>query len=322
MKFAANLSPSRRQQLMFGYLCFVWGTTWLGMKVGIATVPPALFAGTRWTIAGLVLLAIRYARGESIMPPPRLALRLLLVAVLMVSMTSAIQMYGLRYITAGLAAVITSALSPVALLGFSVALGQDRFSPRQLGAIALGVAGVVVLFGPSALAGKLDVWEMLGAAGVIIGCLSYSLGSVLARPVMRSLAPVQVSGLTNLIGGFALLAGALAFDPGSRAAVTHLWAWPAALAWLYLLVPGSLVATTIYFLLVRDWGPTRTGTYAFVSPVIAVVLGCALFGEQVDWGDAAGMLLMLLGAGLALRPAALAKAMPRVNRRRISMRAG
>jgi len=305
MAFVNRLSPVRRQQLMFLFLCFVWGTTWLAMKVGIASVPPGLFAGSRWTVAGLVLLSIRRYRGEIVRPPPRLLLRLVLVAVLMVSLNQVIQLYGLKYITAGLAAVISSALTPIALLGFSVALGQERFSPRQLGAIALGVVGVLVLFGPAAMQGSLDVWLMLGAGGVIVGCLSYSLGSVLAWPMMRTLAPVQMSGLTNLIGGGLLLLGSLLFEPGAGAAVTHPWNWQAAAAWLYLLVPGSLMATTIYFLLVRDWGASRTGTYAFVSPVIAVVLGCALFGERVDWGDAAGMVLMLAAAGLALRPGTL-----------------
>jgi drug/metabolite transporter (DMT)-like permease len=303
-----QVSPAGRQRAMFLFLCFVWGTTWLGMKVGIATVPPALFAGSRWTVAGLVLLALRRWSGEKVRPPPRLWSRLLLVSVLLVSLNQAIQLYGLKYITAGLAAVISSALTPIALLGFSVALGQERFSLRQLGAIALGVLGVAVLFGPSAMAGTLDVWQVLGAAGVIVGCLSYSLGSVLARPMMRTLAPVQMSGLTNLIGGVVLLAGSLVAEPGARTELVHPWAWPAMLAWLYLLIPGSLMATTAYFLLVRDWGASRTGTYAFVSPVVAVALGCWLFGERLDWGDVAGMVLMLVAAALALRPGVLARA--------------
>lgn len=308
MSFIARLSPAARQRLMFAFLCFVWGTTWLGMKVGIATIPPGLFAGTRWTTAGLVLLAIRRYRGELILPPPRLALRLVVVAVLMVSVNQVIQLYGLRHITAGLAAVISSALTPIALLSFSVALGQERFSHRQLGAIALGVVGVLMLFGPSAIAGTLDWWRVAGASGVVIGCLSYSLGSVLARPMMRTLAPVQMCGLTNLIGGGLLLVTTLVADPSARVMATHAWSWPAALAWLYLLIPGSLMATTIYFLLVRDWGASRTGTYAFVSPVVAVVLGCWLFGESLNWGGAVGMVLMLLAAGLALRPGVLSRA--------------
>lgn len=299
---AGTVPAMAQTRWMFVCLCFVWGTTWLGMKVGIATVPPGIFAGLRWTVAGIVLLAIRRARGEIVRPPPRLVGRLVFVSVLMISVNQVIQLYGLKYITAGLAAVISSALTPIALLGFSVMLGQERFSPRQLGAIALGVVGVVVLFGPAALAGTLDLWEIGGALGVIIGCLCYSFGSVMARPMMRTLAPVQMAGLTDLIGGGILLVASLAFEPGAWRAMQLDWGWQAWAAWLYLLGPGALIATTMYFLLVRDWGASRTGTYAFISPVIAVIVGCTWFEEKLDWGDLAGMVLMLSAAGLALRP--------------------
>jgi drug/metabolite transporter (DMT)-like permease len=298
------------QRAMFVVICFVWGTTWLAMKVGIAAVPPGLFAGLRWTVAGLVLLLIRHWRGELVRPPPRLWLRLLGVSVLLVTLNQVIQLYGLKYITAGLAAVISSALTPIALLGFSVALGQERFNLRQLGAIGLGVLGVFTLFGPAAVAGTLDAWEVLGAAGVTIGCLSYSLGSVMTRPMMRTLAPVQLAGLTDLIGGLVLLVTSLAFEPGAWSALRFDWGWRAFFAWLYLLVPGSLISTTMYFLLVRDWGASRPGTYAFISPVIAVVIGCWLFDEKLDWGDAVGMTLMLAAAGLALRPRRQSDATP------------
>ena len=296
------------QRAMFVLICFVWGTTWLGMKVGIAVVPPGVFAGLRWSVAGLVLLLIRHWRGELIRPPPRLWFRLLGVSVLLITLNQVIQLYGLKYITAGLAAVISSALTPIALLGFSVALGQERFNLRQLGAIGLGVLGVCTLFGPAALAGTLNVWEVIGAGGVTVGCLCYTLGSVMTRPMMRTLAPVQLAGLTDLIGGLVLLGASLAFEPGALAAMRFNWGWDAFLAWLYLLVPGSLISTTMYFLLVRDWGASRPGTYAFISPVIAVFVGCWLFVEKLDWGDAAGMTLMLAAAGLALRPVRVAVA--------------
>lgn len=290
-----------RARWMFACLCFVWGTTWLAMKVGIATVPPGVFAGLRWTVAGLVLLGIRRAAGEIVRPPPRLIGRLVVVSLLMVTLNQVIQLYGLKYITAGLAAVISSALTPIALLGFSVLLGQERFTPRQAGAIALGVVGVFVLFGPAAIAGTLDVWQLIGALGVIIGCLCYSFGSVMARPMMRTLAPVQMAGLTDLIGGGILLGASLLVEPGAWEALSLNWGWKAWLGWFYLLVPGALISTTIYFLLVRDWGASKTGTYAFISPVIAVVVGCAWFDEKLDWGDLAGMVLMLAAAALALR---------------------
>jgi drug/metabolite transporter (DMT)-like permease len=294
------------QRSMFALICFVWGTTWLAMKVGIADVPPGLFAGLRWSVAGLIILVIRHWRGEIVRPPPRLWLRLLGVSVLLITLNQVIQLYGLEYITAGLAAVISSALTPVALLGFSVALGQEKPRLRQLGAITLGVLGVCTLFGPAALAGTLDVGQLLGAAGVTIGCLCYCLGSVMTRPMMRTLAPVQLAGLTDLVGGLVLLGCSLAFEPGAWAATRFNWGWSAFAAWIYLLVPGSLISTTMYFLLVRDWGASRPGTYAFISPVIAVTIGCWLFGEKLDWGDATGMILMLAGAAMALQRATAA----------------
>ena len=286
---------------MFMVLCFVWGTTWLAMKVGIATVPPGVFAGTRWTVAGLALLLWRLGRGARVRVPFRLRLRLVVVAVLMVALNQVIQLYGLRFVPAGLAAVLSSALTPISLLGFSVMLGQERFQWRQIEAIALGVAGILVLFGPQALDGMLSWHEVLGATGVIVGCLCYSLGSVLARPLMRTMPPADVAAVTNFIGGTLLLFAALAVEPGALTALRGDWEWPALLSWLWLLLPGSLGATVIYFLLVRDWGASRTGTYAFVSPVVAVVIGIWLLGERVTFWDVVGIALMLSAAGMVLR---------------------
>ncbi len=287
---------------MFVFICFVWGTTWLAMKVGISTVSPGIFAGLRWSIAGAIILAFRKLRGQRVMPPPRLLPRLVFVSVILITLNQVIQLYGLKTITAGLAAVISSALTPIALLIFSVASGQERFSPRQLGAIVVGIGGVLMLFGPAALSGTLDIWEIGGAALVTVGVLCYTAGSVMTRPMMRTLEPVQLAGLTDLIGGLVLLVSSLAVEPGAWQSMRFHWGWPAFLAWLYLLIPGALLSTTMYFLLVRDWGASRPGTYAFISPVIAVVLGCSFFGEKLDWGDATGMTLMLGAAGLALRP--------------------
>ncbi len=289
------------ERAMFAVLCFVWGTTWLAMKVGVATVPPGFFAGTRWTVAGLALLLVRALSGHTLNVPFRLRGRLVLCSILMVSLNQVVQLYGLRHITAGLAAVLSSALTPIGLLGFAVALRQEPFRWRQIGAVALGVAGILALFGPKALKGELDWMEVLGALAVVVSTLSYALGSVLARPLMRTMPPAHVAAMTNFIGGGLLLAAALAFEPGAVTATMGHWGLPAFLAWLYLLLPGSLGATVIYFLLVRDWGASRAGTYAFISPIIAVAIGFAFFGERVEASDIIGMILMLAAAGMVLR---------------------
>jgi len=298
------ISPVAVQRGLFLFLCLVWGTNWLAMKAGTAEVPPGLFSGLRWSVAGAVLVAFLALRGDPVRVAPYLYGRILFISVMMIPLNAVIMLYGLRYISSGLAAVLNSALTPIAMVGFAAMLGQERFSLRHLGALAVGVLGVVVLYGPKAAVGELDRWELLGAAGVVLGNLSYCFSSVLARPLMRSVSPVHLVAVTNVTGGIVLLVLSLAFEPGALAAARLDWGATAWLSWWYLLLPASLGATIIYFRLMRDWGAGRVGTYAFISPVVAVLLGIAVYDEQVGAFDLAGMALMLAAAGLALfRPA-------------------
>jgi drug/metabolite transporter (DMT)-like permease len=297
------LSPIARQRLLFATLCVVWGANWLAMKAGVAAVPPGFFSGTRWTFAGLVLLLWWKLQGRSLRIRRRVMRRLVFVSVMLISLNAVIMLYGLRLVPVGLAAVINAGLTPVAMLGFGIGFGFERFRLRQLGAFALGIGGILLLFGPKAIEGRLDYPVLLGALAIIAGNLFYCYGSVASRPLMRVVSPVLLTATTNFIGGFILLALSLIFEPGVGQAMTFRWGAAAWAGWLFMVMAGSLGATIIYFFLVRDWGPSRTGTYAFVSPVIAILLGMAVYGERLDAIEAGGMALMLAGAAVALRRA-------------------
>jgi drug/metabolite transporter (DMT)-like permease len=298
-----TLSPLARQRLLFAALCIVWGANWLAMKAGVATVPPGIFSGTRWTFAGLVLLGWWRLQGGSFRIAPRVLLHLVLVSLILISVNAVIMLYGLRYVPVGLAAVINAGLTPVAMLGFGIGFGLERFRLRQLLAFALGIGGILVLFGPKAIEGRLDYPQLLGCLAIIVGNLFYCYGSVAARPLMRVVSPVLLTATTNFAGGFILLIFSLLFEPGVGQAMTFHWGAAAWAGWLFMVFAGSLGATIIYFFLVRDWGPGRTGTYAFVSPVIAILLGMAVYGERLDVIELGGMVLMLAGAAVALRRA-------------------
>jgi drug/metabolite transporter (DMT)-like permease len=129
----------------------------------------------------------------------------------------------------------------------------------------------------------------------------------MTQPMLRYFGAVQLAGLTDLIGGLILLFASFLFEPGAWDSMSFHWGWASFLAWLYMLIPGSLLSTTMYFFLVRDWGASKPGLYAFIAPVIAVVIGASLFGERLRWADAAGMALMLAAAGLALRRGRVAR---------------
>jgi drug/metabolite transporter (DMT)-like permease len=209
-----------------------------------------------------------------------------------------IQLYGLRLISSGMAAVINSGLTPIFLLIVAVATRQERAGWRQVIAIAVGIAGLLLLFGPQAMVGRLEGWVALGIALVAFATVCNCIGNVLSRPLMRTIPPVHMAAMTNLIGGLVLLVLALPLEPGAWQAARLEWGWPAWLACCWLVFAGSTGASIIFFVLLRDWGASRAGSYSFVSPVVAVLLGMALMGEQLNAMEALGMTLMLAGAAL------------------------
>ncbi len=295
--------PFTYRHLLFATICLIWGTTWAATKLGVDAVPPMLFAGTRFVVAGLAVLGYHWAprRRRGRMVPAEDLPRLLISATLLIPLTYAPLYWGLRIIPSGLAAVLNSALTPLVMLLLGVALGEERFLARQGIAIGIGILGLVLLFWPAAEAiGSADRWQTLGMLAIVAATLASCAGSVLARPLLARHPAVLLSGLTYLAGGAALLSLSLGFEPGARAAAGGEWGLLAWLGWLYIVVFGTLIGYTFYFVLLRDWGPSRSATYAFVVPIIAVVSGMLSFGETVSRAEAAGMMLMLTGAALAL----------------------
>ena len=297
-----------RLHFLFAVMTLIWGTTFIAVKIGIAAVPPSFFAGTRFTVAGGMMLAALWWQGTK----PRIARadlpRFVAVTLLMVSATYALLFWGAQFVNSGLTAILDFAFLPVALLAVGALLGEDRFSRARTVGVALGAAGILVLFGPQALEGGSGdgmagaaIW-FLGGGAIVLSALVFSVGSVLARPLLRAYQPALVSGVTTLGGGVVLVAGALALEPGAATALSGRWGWGAWASWGFLVLFGSLVAYTAFLHLVREWGASRAGSYAFVSPVIAVLLGVLAFGETVTLTDALGMAIMLAGAWLTLRP--------------------
>jgi drug/metabolite transporter (DMT)-like permease len=292
-----------RSHLMFVAMCLIWGTTWIAVKAGIAAVPPSLFAGTRFIAAGGALLCFLRWQGGAMRVAAADVPRLAVVTLLMVTGGYALLFWGMVFVNSGLSAILDLALLPIALLVLGVALGEERISRIRAWGVALGAFGIVVLFGPKIFEGHRpgDRMEAIGSAAIVMSALVYSLGSVLARPLLRTYPPTFISGATMFGGGWVLLIGSLLLEPGAVRALSGQWGAAAWLGWLFLVLFGSLVAYTIYMHLIKEWGASRAGSYAFISPAFAVLLGVAALGETVNVTDAVGMAIMLLGAWLVLR---------------------
>jgi len=283
----------------FAVMSTIWGLTWIAIKTGVETIPPFLFASTRLLAAGTFLLLLARLRGATLSMSGSYG-RVVAAAILVNTVTYGSLFWGMQHIPSGLSSVVNLALIPVGLFTIGLAAGEETYSRRKVGAIALGVAGLVVLFLPK-LSFDGDGLALFAMVALVVGTLAYCWGSILSRPLLRTFAPLPLSGWLTLIGGTGLFFLALLFESIDATTLSAFLELPIVGSWLFLVLGGSIVAFTLYLRLLRDWGPTRAGLYAFVSPIIAVVLGVFVFDEAFGAYEMVGSTIMLAAAALAMR---------------------
>jgi drug/metabolite transporter (DMT)-like permease len=287
---------SVRNMTKFLVLCLVWGLTWIAVKVGVASVPPMLFASTRFIVAGIAFLGFSALKGIVVIPRGRDVVRLLIASSLMITLCYGPLFWGMKFVASGTAAVLEMSLTPLALLAFGIALREERWSLARVIAMTIGVVGLAILFAPEITAPNTSSTTMFGLAAVAWAAVSSAWGSVLARPLVSNYGSQFLSGSTTLVGGAALLAASLLTESDSAAALSTMWPWQAIAGWLFLVIFGSLIGYRIYMQLLRDIGPAKAGSFAFVSPAIAVGVGGVIAGEMITLQSVSGMVLMLAAA--------------------------
>ncbi len=289
------------QLALFALMCAIWGLTWIAIRAGVEVLPPVFFAACRFLAAGPILLAMAALAGHRLTVPGR-GFRLLWTAMLVNTLCYAPTFWGMRFVPSGFSAVVSEALTPVAVFIIAVVARQDRFSWTRLAAVALGVAGLLVMFegrssidpSPEALAGTL---------AIVFGTFSFCLGSVFTRPLARDLPALVVAGWHCVIGGAGLALMSLAMEAPTLALFAA-FADPKVLAgWAFLVSCGSIAAYTIYLRLLDSWGPTAAIGYCFVSPAIAVMAGVLVFAERYTPTEGIGALVMLTATALMIRTA-------------------
>src|SRR5262245_23756131 len=295
----------RTAYLAFAAMSLIWGLTWFPAKIALTAVPPLLFTGTRFLVAGLILAGWVAARGGVLVPPAPARARVLAATALSFVACPALVFWGLVSTPSGLAAVVNLTLVPLGLYVFGRIAGEERREVRLDLALAVGVAGVLLLFGPR-LSGA-GTGSLAGLAAIIVGTLAHPAGYVAGRNATHALDPVALSAATSALGGFALTALSLALERPDAATFAAFLRPDVAGAWLFQVVGGSLVAYTLSFLLLREWGPVRSGLYSFVSPIVATLAGAALLGERFGPVEIAGMGALLASTLLALWRPGLAR---------------
>ena len=277
-------APADRGPVWLGLLTLyaVWGSTYLAISVAVETLPPFLMAAARFGAAGALLVGWSVLRdGRAFVPPTRREWRdSLIVGGLLLGGGMGLVAFGEQTIPSGITALLIATM-PVWVAIFGRIFLGERLPRVAIFSIALGFAGVAILVGPSAFGGA-GALDPLGLAAVLISPIAWSIGSLFAsHRAMLPSRPLVATGIQMVLGGLVLalmgmLTGELgSVDPGSITLES-------VLAVLYLLVMGSLVAFTVYGWMLRVAPLPLVATYAYVNPVVAVILGAIIINEPID----------------------------------------
>ena len=306
------MSSSHRQRRLayfaWGAVCLIWGTTYLGIRVSLETMPPALMGGVRWVIAGSLLAAYVVARGQRL-PPRSQWGSIALLGFLLLGLGNGGVVVAEQWLPSGLAAVLV-ATSPFWMSAVEACLPDgERLRPVVVAGLLVGFSGIVLLVWPELTLGGGDRHFLLGILAVQIASCGWSLGSAYSRRHARTENVLGTTALQMLAGGLMMVAAgtlrgewaALSFTPRTAGALA------------YLSTIGAVGGFVAYTYALRHLPVSFVSLYAYINPVIAVGLGVLLLGEPFNSRMAASALLVFAGVAIVRlspgrRPAAASAA--------------
>jgi drug/metabolite transporter (DMT)-like permease len=261
--------------------------------VSIETMPPFVMAGLRWVIAGAIIAAALRARGTAL-PPRRIWPQVSIMAFLLLVLGNGGVVWAEQFVSSGLAAVIV-ATSPFWMVGVEAAGGGDRMTGRALAGLAVGFSGIVMLVWPELRAeGGFGSHFGAGLVALQIASAGWAVGSTLSRRHSQGTDVVSVTALQMLIGGLMLLAIGTAAGEWPNLHVSM----RSGTAFFYLTTVGSIGGFVAYAYALKHLPVALVSLYAYINPVIAVLLGVLLLGEPFNWRMAVAATIVLAGVAI------------------------
>jgi drug/metabolite transporter (DMT)-like permease len=272
----------------------VWGSTYLALRVLVETIPPLISTGGRFLLAGTLMLGVLALRRRPVLITRREALSCLLVGSLMMGAVATVATAE-QDVPSNLAALMVACV-PLWVLVLR-RLGGEQLAPRLVLAVVLGFAGVGLLLSPGDQSGGAPLLSLLL---VVCSTPAWATGSYLSSRIALPAHPLVSVGWQMLLGGAVVtLAGVVAGEPWSLDLAG--FSGDSMLAWLYLTFVGSLLAFTAYAWLLQNAPISRVATYAYVNPVVAIMLGYLILDEAVTGITAAGAAVIVLAVAVVVR---------------------
>jgi drug/metabolite transporter (DMT)-like permease len=273
-----KITPSTTQLVLaFAAIYLIWGSTYLGIRYAIETIPPLLMMGIRHFVAGAVVYAWARWRGAPA-PQARHWVYALIAGALLFLGGHGMLAWAEQRVPSGLAALLSATLPLWTVLLARVDGTERQLNLRALAGILLGLGGVALLIGPDVFGQRLN---LLAAGAVLAGALLWAVGTGYTRRVRMSDSKLLSAAMQMLSGGALLLLTGVFAGEASELHLANVTS-RSMLSLAYLIVMGSIVAFSVYTWLVSVSSPSLLSTYAYVNPVIAVFLGWLLAGEALS----------------------------------------
>lgn len=277
--------PATRPSRVLVVLCFaavyiLWGSTYLGIRLAIETLPPFLMAGTRFTLAGVILLTWSRLKGERFLSALSQWQKALIVGGLLLLCGNGGVTWAEKYVATGLVALLVST-EPLWVVILNWILTHKRPNSKVLLGVLTGLAGVALLVSDGLSRVNGNSWlSLVGGAVVILAGFGWAAGSVYSNRNPIGASTSMAAGMQMFCGGLLLLLLALGSGDFGRLNLANA-SWTSIGAFFYLLIFGSLVGFTAYSWLLNNVTPAMATTYAYVNPVVAVFLGWLIAGEPL-----------------------------------------
>jgi drug/metabolite transporter (DMT)-like permease len=278
----------------FATVCIVWGTTYLAIRVAVRTIPPLLLTGARFTVAGVILLVISRLRGDRFPDHRRVLRELVLIAFLMIALGNLSVVWAEQWVPSGIAALLVATAPFWAALLERLRREGERVEARRVIGMLIGFVGVAMLVTPGGTGRPFDIRFLLGALAVQVGGAAWQYGTVRSKYDLTDVPPLMSSALQMLAGG--IMVGVIGMAIGEPRRLIINGEGLAALA--YLTIFGSVVAYTAYVYALRRLRTTTMSLYAYINPLVAVLLGWLILDERLTWVSIVAMGIILGGVAL------------------------
>jgi len=277
-------------------LYIAWGTTYLAIRFAVETIPPFFMTGVRFLVAGLILYIWRCLAGDSVPSRREWRSAIIIGTFLLVFGIGGVTLAE-KYVSSGIAALIVAATPLWVVLIDAVRRGGARPTWRSLTGVLVGMAGIFILVNQRGQSGQQPVINLLGVAAILLATLAWSVGSIYSHSAELPQSPLMGTGMQLLAGGVGSFLVGLLTDEGSQLNISAISL--RSLSGLgYLILVGSLVGFACYTWLLRVAPTSLVVTYAYVNPLVAVILGGLMAGEILSPRVLVATPLILLSIGL------------------------